>query len=127
MLRRVFGDIKVKMDAFHHSRHNHQNREQRDEKSQPLLKIGHYVLGDTLGVGTFGKVKGSVSVACSDHKSLKANCGVMFSSHFFKTTFLKILDHISCATLQYVFVFFHYYALPLHTILVSLVNILSAY
>ena len=35
-----------------------QSREQREEKSQPLLKIGHYALGDTLGVGTFGKVKG---------------------------------------------------------------------
>lgn len=22
------------------------------------VKIGHYILGDTLGVGTFGKVKG---------------------------------------------------------------------
>ena len=51
-----------KMDAFHHSRNSSQNREQRDDKSQPLLKIGHYVLGDTLGVGTFGKVKGIVSV-----------------------------------------------------------------
>jgi len=45
------------MDAFHHSRNSSQGREQRDDKSQPLLKIGHYVLGDTLGVGTFGKVK----------------------------------------------------------------------
>ena len=26
----------------------------------PQLKIGHYVLGNTLGVGTFGKVKGKV-------------------------------------------------------------------
>ena len=24
---------------------------------QPLVKIGHYILGETLGVGTFGKVK----------------------------------------------------------------------
>ena len=31
-------------------------RQQVEEK--PLLKIGHYALGDTLGVGTFGKVKG---------------------------------------------------------------------
>lgn len=23
----------------------------------PLVKIGHYILGNTLGVGTFGKVK----------------------------------------------------------------------
>ena len=51
---------EIKMDAFHHSRNSQQNREQRDDKSQPLLKIGHYALGDTLGVGTFGKVKGSV-------------------------------------------------------------------
>ena len=24
---------------------------------QPIVKIGHYILGQTLGVGTFGKVK----------------------------------------------------------------------
>ena len=24
----------------------------------PLVQIGHYVLGETLGIGTFGKVKG---------------------------------------------------------------------
>lgn len=27
------------------------------EKGPPLVKIGHYILGETLGVGTFGKVK----------------------------------------------------------------------
>ena len=27
-------------------------------QEKPLVKIGHYVLGETLGVGTFGKVKG---------------------------------------------------------------------
>lgn len=26
-------------------------------KEKPMIKIGHYVLGETLGVGTFGKVK----------------------------------------------------------------------
>jgi hypothetical protein len=26
-------------------------------QQQPTVKIGHYVLGETLGVGTFGKVK----------------------------------------------------------------------
>ena len=26
-------------------------------QEKPLVKIGHYVLGETLGVGTFGKVK----------------------------------------------------------------------
>ena len=25
---------------------------------QALVQIGHYVLGETLGIGTFGKVKG---------------------------------------------------------------------
>ena len=25
---------------------------------QPLVQIGHYKLGETLGIGTFGKVKG---------------------------------------------------------------------
>nr|ACU31021.1 AMP-activated protein kinase alpha-2 variant B [Mus musculus] len=27
------------------------------QKHDGRVKIGHYVLGDTLGVGTFGKVK----------------------------------------------------------------------
>lgn len=27
-------------------------------KHEGRVKIGHYILGDTLGVGTFGKVKG---------------------------------------------------------------------
>ena len=41
----------------------------KQEKKRPLLKIGHYVLGDTLGVGTFGKVKGEsgqdISTSCT--------------------------------------------------------------
>nr|ANT47199.1 5'-AMP-activated protein kinase catalytic subunit alpha-2 [Dastarcus helophoroides] len=28
-----------------------------NQNAQPLVKIGHYILGETLGVGTFGKVK----------------------------------------------------------------------
>lgn len=28
---------------------------------QPIVKIGHYTLGQTLGVGTFGKVKSMYS------------------------------------------------------------------
>ena len=27
-----------------------------------LVQIGHYVLGETLGIGTFGKVKGIVKI-----------------------------------------------------------------
>ena len=33
------------------------------EKTQPQVKIGHYIIGDTLGVGTFGKVKSKVHVS----------------------------------------------------------------
>lgn len=29
------------------------------QKHEGRVKIGHYILGDTLGVGTFGKVKGT--------------------------------------------------------------------
>lgn len=29
------------------------------QKHEGRVKIGHYILGDTLGVGTFGKVKGN--------------------------------------------------------------------
>ena len=28
-----------------------------DKSPPPQVKIGHYILGDTLGTGTFGKVK----------------------------------------------------------------------
>lgn len=28
-----------------------------NNQQQPIVKIGHYTLGQTLGVGTFGKVK----------------------------------------------------------------------
>jgi hypothetical protein len=29
----------------------------QQSSQQPIVKIGHYTLGQTLGVGTFGKVK----------------------------------------------------------------------
>lgn len=29
---------------------------------QPIVKIGHYTLGQTLGVGTFGKVKSTYKI-----------------------------------------------------------------
>lgn len=34
------------------------------QKHEGRVKIGHYILGDTLGVGTFGKVKGTVGTSC---------------------------------------------------------------
>ena len=30
---------------------------EKQQKHEGRVKIGHYILGDTLGVGTFGKVK----------------------------------------------------------------------
>lgn len=30
---------------------------EKSQGVQPIVKIGHYILGQTLGVGTFGKVK----------------------------------------------------------------------
>lgn len=35
-------------------------------QEKPLVKIGHYVLGETLGVGTFGKVKSISMPFCFD-------------------------------------------------------------
>lgn len=37
------------------------NLQQVQSTQQPLVKIGHYILGETLGVGTFGKVKSKYS------------------------------------------------------------------
>ncbi len=34
-------------------------------QEKPLVKIGHYALGETLGVGTFGKVKSMEIYSCS--------------------------------------------------------------
>lgn len=31
----------------------------QDRETKPQIKIGHYILQQTLGVGTFGKVKGN--------------------------------------------------------------------
>ena len=39
------------------------------QKNEGRVKIGHYILGDTLGVGTFGKVKGM-----SDGPDVCASC-----------------------------------------------------
>lgn len=36
------------------------------QKHDGRVKIGHYILGDTLGVGTFGKVKGEDARASAD-------------------------------------------------------------
>jgi hypothetical protein len=34
------------------------------KQSMAEVKIGHYILGDTLGVGTFGKVKSKFFLMC---------------------------------------------------------------
>lgn len=36
---------------------------ERSQGVQPIVKIGHYTLGPTLGVGTFGKVKSKLVLA----------------------------------------------------------------
>uniref|UniRef100_A0A1I7WPJ5 Protein kinase domain-containing protein n=1 Tax=Heterorhabditis bacteriophora TaxID=37862 RepID=A0A1I7WPJ5_HETBA len=41
---------------------------------KPQIKIGHYILKDTLGVGTFGKVKG-LSNIMTDGDFLRTSCG----------------------------------------------------
>ncbi|KAI1289936.1 5'-AMP-activated protein kinase catalytic subunit alpha-2 [Halotydeus destructor] len=48
---------------------NHSSKEQLHQQAsqQPLVKIGHYILGETLGVGTFGKVK-TASHQLTGHK-----------------------------------------------------------
>ena len=38
------------------------DRSDRNEQNdQPIVKIGHYILGETLGIGSFGKVKSKFS------------------------------------------------------------------
>ena len=37
---------------------SHPEAEKKSSGGQALVQIGHYVLGETLGIGTFGKVKG---------------------------------------------------------------------
>jgi hypothetical protein len=39
-------------------RGSHIESERKASGGQALVQIGHYVLGETLGIGTFGKVKG---------------------------------------------------------------------
>ena len=39
-------------------RSGHTEAERKASGGQALVQIGHYVLGETLGIGTFGKVKG---------------------------------------------------------------------
>lgn len=43
------------------------------QKNEGRVKIGHYILGDTLGVGTFGKVKGT-----SDRLDVCASCQLKY-------------------------------------------------
>lgn len=33
------------------------DKSREDPNDQPIVKIGHYILGETLGIGSFGKVK----------------------------------------------------------------------
>ena len=39
----------------------HPEAEKKTSGGQALVQIGHYILGETLGIGTFGKVKGTLT------------------------------------------------------------------
>lgn len=48
-------------------RGSHIDAERKASGGQALVQIGHYVLGETLGIGTFGKVKGkSLDIICQN-------------------------------------------------------------
>ena len=48
-------------------RGSHIEAERKASGGQALVQIGHYVLGETLGIGTFGKVKGkSLDIICQN-------------------------------------------------------------
>ena len=49
---------------------------------QPSVKIGHYVLGDTLGVGTFGKVKSKFQIGTQITYCI--SCDTLTMDRFFK-------------------------------------------
>ena len=44
---------------------SHPEAEKKSSGGQALVQIGHYVLGETLGIGTFGKVKGRTRFCCT--------------------------------------------------------------
>ena len=55
------------MTALMAERGSHIEAERKASGGQALVQIGHYVLGETLGIGTFGKVKGkSLDMICQN-------------------------------------------------------------
>ena len=46
----------------------HPEAEKKASGGQALVQIGHYVLGETLGIGTFGKVKGNEIIDLLYHR-----------------------------------------------------------
>ena len=55
-----------------------------DKSNPPSVKIGHYKLGDTLGTGTFGKVKGELKFmdACRCVSTSYQVLSICFTCHF---------------------------------------------
>ncbi len=43
--------------------------------SGSLVQIGHYVLGETLGIGTFGKVKGKKNLTNKTNPAINISVG----------------------------------------------------
>ena len=61
-------------------RGSHIDAERKASGGQALVQIGHYVLGETLGIGTFGKVKGkSLDIICQNELSCPQgkNCRII--------------------------------------------------
>jgi len=55
-----------------------------DKSPPPQVKIGHYILGDTLGTGTFGKVKSKW------HKYSGIMCNAIFLLSHYTECLLKV-------------------------------------
>ncbi len=51
-------------------RSSHPEAEKKASGGQALVQIGHYVLGETLGIGTFGKVKGKSFISNLTQKTI---------------------------------------------------------
>ena len=79
----------------------HPEAEKKASGGQALVQIGHYVLGETLGIGTFGKVKGSKVIYLLYQRYFisiilhqKINKTVFFQSNFiFPVGFHQITNH----------------------------------
>ena len=66
-------------------RSSHTDAERKASGGQALVQIGHYVLGETLGIGTFGKVKGKSFVKCIFLSFINLIYSTLFCHHRLET------------------------------------------